>query len=210
MGGAGDAATRNLNYKNARLARAFLLTTAIQRSILVGMNELFIRPVDDADIPIIVDIYNYYIAATTASFEEVTVNWEEMSRRVEGVTAQRLPWLCAVVEGRLAGYAYASRWRERSAYRYTAETTIYLAQAFTGMGIGKTLYSTLLEQVRAAAVHTVMAVITLPNPASVALHESLGYRKVGELNEVGYKFKRWIDVGYWQLLFKTEIQKENL
>ena len=165
------------------------------------MEQHIIRPVKDADIPVIVDIYNYYVLTTAVSFEEAPVIWDEMSRRVKGVRGQQMPWLCAEVEGRLAGYAYASRWRERSAYQFTAETTIYLAQAFTGQGIGQILYGALLEQLSAAGVHAVMAVISLPNPASVALHEALGYQKVGHLTEVGYKFEHWIDVGYWQLVF---------
>jgi len=125
-----------------------------------------------------------------------------MRRRIEGVKAQQMPWLCAMVGGKLAGYAYATRWRERSAYRFTVETTIYLAPAFTGLGIGKTLYGELLTRLRTAGAHALMAVITLPNPASVALHEALGFQKVGQLAEVGFKFKRWVDVGYWQLIFR--------
>ena len=164
------------------------------------MEPLIIRLVEDSDVPAIVDIYDYYITSTAVSFEETPVTVEEMMQRIAGVKKQQMPWLCAEVGGTLAGYAYASRWRERSAYRYTAETTIYLAQAFAGHGIGKVLYCPLLEQLRAAGIHAVMAVITLPNPASVALHEALGYRKVGHLLEAGYKFNRWIDVGYWQCI----------
>lgn len=166
------------------------------------MESLIIRPVEEVDLEAIIDIYNYYIASTAVSFEEAPVTAGEMQRRIAGVREQQLPWLCAEVEGRLAGYAYASRWRERSAYRFTAESTIYLDKACTGQGIGKALYGALVEVLRAAGMHAVMAVITLPNPASVALHEALGYQKVGHLAEVGYKFKRWIDVGYWQLVFR--------
>lgn len=167
------------------------------------METLIIRPVEDADVPSIVDIYNYYISTTTFTFEETPLTVEEMRRRVEGVKAQQMPWLCAEVGGHLAGYAYASRWRERSAYRFTAETTIYLEQAFTGRGSGKVLYKALLEQLRAAGLHALIAVISLPNPNSVMLHEALGYRKVGHLAEVGFKFSRWIDVGYWQLIITS-------
>lgn len=167
------------------------------------MEPLIIRFIEDTDVPEIVEIYNHYITATAVSFEEAAVSTAEMQQRIAGVKAQQLPWLCVQVAGRLAGYAYASRWRERSAYRYTAESTIYLAQEYTRRGIGKALYRALLEQLNGAGAHAVMAVITLPNPASVALHESLGFQKVGQLVEVGYKFKRWIDVGYWQLIFRT-------
>ncbi len=192
---------RFCSSNSPRAARVFYLTTLYARSILVGMEPLIIRLVEDTDIPTIVDIYNYYISSTTVSFEELPVSAEEMSRRVEGVKAQQMPWLCAEVGGQLAGYAYASRWRERTAYRFTAETTIYLAQEYIRRGIGKLLYDALLMQLRAAGMHAVMAVITLPNPASVALHEALGYQKAGHLVEAGYKFNRWIDVGYWQLIF---------
>lgn len=158
-----------------------------------------IRNVQESDLPAIVEIYNPYIIGTTVSFEEVPVTVLEMQRRYHEVQAQGLPWLCAELEDRLEGYAYASRWRERSAYRFTAESTIYLRQDHTGRGIGKLLYSTLLEQVRAAGMHQVIGVITLPNPASVGLHEKLGYVKVAHFSQVGFKFDDWLDVGYWQL-----------
>jgi len=166
------------------------------------MEQLIIRPVETSDAQGIVDIYNPFITGSTVSFEEEPVTAEEMQRRIEMVQSQQLPWLCGVYGNELAGYAYASRWRERSAYRFTVETTIYLAQAFIGRGIGKVLYGALLEQVRAAGMHAVMAVITLPNPTSVALHEGLGYEKVAHFAEVGFKVNQWIDVGYWQQILK--------
>ena len=167
------------------------------------MKQLRIRSVKTSDAQGIVDIYNLYVTTTTVSFEEVPVTVDEIHRRIEMVQLQQLPWLCVDYGNELAGYAYASRWRERSAYRFTAETTIYLAQVFTGRGIGKVLYSELLEQVRSAGMHAVMAVITLPNPASVALHEELGFEKVAHFTEVGFKFNKWIDVGYWQLIIRN-------
>ena len=163
------------------------------------MDQLIIRKVQENDIPAIVEIYNPYITSTAVSFEEEPVTEPEMRRRIEEVETYALPWLCAEVDGSLAGYTYATRWRERAAYRFTAETTIYLADGFLGRGIGNQLYSALLEQVRAAGMHQVIAVIALPNPASVGLHEKLGYVKVAHFSQVGYKFERWLDVGYWQL-----------
>jgi len=168
------------------------------------MDPLIVREVQGSDVPAILEIYNPYITRTAVSFEEEPVTEPEMRRRIEEVQSYALPWLCAELDGRLAGYAYATRWRERSAYRFTAETTIYLAEGFLGRGFGNSLYSALLDRVRAAGMHQVMAVITLPNPASVRLHEKLGYVKVAHFSQVGYKFDRWLDVGYWQLAISTE------
>ncbi len=168
------------------------------------MDPLIVREAQDSDVPAILEIYNPYITRTAVSFEEEPVTEPEMRRRIEEVQSYALPWLCAELDGRLAGYAYATRWRERSAYRFTAETTIYLAEGFLGRGIGNRLYSALLDRVHAAGMHQVMAVITLPNPASVRLHEKLGYVKVAHFSQVGYKFDRWLDVGYWQLAISTE------
>ena len=98
------------------------------------------------------------------------------------------------------GYAYASPWRERAAYRHAVETTIYLESRFAGQGMGKRLYVALLQELRKLGLHTAFGVIALPNPASVALHEKCGFRKVGHLAEPGWKFERWVDVGYWQLM----------
>lgn len=168
------------------------------------MDPLIVREAQDSDVPAILEIYNPYITRTAVSFEEEPVTEPEIRRRIEEVQSYALPWLCAELDGRLAGYAYATRWRERSAYRFTAETTIYLAEGFLGRGIGNRLYSALLDRVHAAGMHQVMAVITLPNPASVRLHEKLGYVKVAHFSQVGYKFDRWLDVGYWQLAISTE------
>jgi phosphinothricin acetyltransferase len=98
------------------------------------------------------------------------------------------------------GYAYASRWKSRSAYRHTAEVTVYLEPAATRRGIGKRLYGALFDELRLGGCHVALGGIALPNDASVALHERVGMRKVGQLLAVGYKFGRWIDIGYWQLM----------
>jgi phosphinothricin acetyltransferase len=105
----------------------------------------------------------------------------------------------AEIQNEVAGYAYASQWRSRSAYRYTAESTVYLDPVHTGKGIGNALYKDLIERLKAMGIHVVMGVITLPNPPSIALHEKLGFKKAAHFVEVGYKFGRWLDVGYWQL-----------
>ena len=98
----------------------------------------------------------------------------------------------------VVGYAYAGRWHDRSAYRYSVETTIYLDADHLGKSIGSGLYAALLQQLKERGMHVAIGGIALPNPGSVALHEKLGFRKVAHYGEVGFKFNRWIDVGYWQ------------
>lgn len=109
---------------------------------------------------------------------------------------------CGRKASQLLGYCYASKWKGRCAYRYSVESTVYLSPDATGKGIGSKLYGTLLAELRQRQFHTVIGGIALPNPASVALHEKLGFEKVAQFRQVGNKFGRWIDVGYWQLLLQ--------
>lgn len=157
-----------------------------------------IRAATADDAAAIVAIYNHYIATTTISFEERPVAPDEMAGRIRDVTA-RLPWLVFEDDGAVLGYAYATAWRVRSAYRFSAETSVYLAPGQGGRGIGTALYKALLARLREQGVHMAIGGIAQPNPASVALHESLGFEKVAHFKEVGRKFERWIDVGYWEL-----------
>jgi phosphinothricin acetyltransferase len=157
-----------------------------------------IRPATPDDAAAIVAIYNHYIDTTTISFEEHPVSPEDMAGRIRDVTAH-LPWLVQERDGQVAGYAYATKWRVRAAYRYSAETSVYVAQGQGGRGIGSALYKALLEELRTHGIHMAIGGIAQPNPASVALHESLGFEKVAHFKEVGRKFDRWIDVGYWEL-----------
>jgi len=157
-----------------------------------------IRPATPDDAAAIVAIYNHYIATTTISFEEHAVTPEEMAGRIRDVTAG-LPWLVYEQDGVVLGYAYATKWRARSAYRFAAETSVYLEFGQGGKGIGKALYKALLEELRIREIHMAIGGIAQPNEASVALHESLGFEKVAHFKQVGRKFDRWIDVGYWEL-----------
>jgi phosphinothricin acetyltransferase len=100
----------------------------------------------------------------------------------------------------VVGYAYGSPWKQRSAYRFSVETTIYMAPSHTGRGIGTALYRSLLADVRALRFHCAVGCIALPNSASIALHENLGFEEIGRFREVGRKFDRWVDVGYWELI----------
>jgi L-amino acid N-acyltransferase YncA len=158
-----------------------------------------IRPVSRQDAERIASIYNHYVEHTIITFEEDLVPVPEMADRIERVTSA-YPWLVLEQDGEVSGYAYATRWRERASYRLSAESTVYLAPDRTGQGMGTALYTVLIDRLREAGLHCVMGGIALPNAASVALHEKLGFRKVAELKEVGRKFDAWIDVGYWQLV----------
>jgi phosphinothricin acetyltransferase len=160
--------------------------------------EITIRAAAPSDAAVIVEIYNHYIAATVATFEEAPVSAAEMARRIEEVQALSLPWLVAEEEGQIVGYAYASKWKVRSSYRFSVAITVYGAPGHTGRGIGSQLYGQLFPLLRDRNIHAVIGGIALPNDASVALHEKFGLRKVAHFSEVGFKFNRWIDVGYWQ------------
>jgi phosphinothricin acetyltransferase len=163
------------------------------------MLSTHIRPASTADAASICAIYNTYIATTTISFEEEAVTEQDMAHRIADVGAADLPWFVLEVEGKLAGYAYATKWRVRPAYRHSVESTIYLDQAFLGRGLGRVLYGALLDELRKRECHRVIGGIALPNEGSIGLHEHFRFRKVAHFTEVGMKFGRWIDVGYWEL-----------
>ena len=156
-----------------------------------------IRDATPADAAAIAEIYNHYVLRTIVTFEEEAVPVPEIAERIQEVYADRLPWIVAEREGTVVGYAYASKWKGRCAYRYSTEITVYLAHDQAGRGIGSELYGRLFPMLKDRKLHAAMGGISLPNPASVALHEKFGMEKVAHFKEVGYKFDRWIDVGYW-------------
>jgi len=158
-----------------------------------------IRATTPADAEALARIYSHYVAISTATFEEQPVKPDEMLRRVGAVQEASLPWLVAEEDGGVLGYAYAGKWKERSGYRHTVEVSVYLDPAATGHGLGSTLYDVLFPMLRDKKIHAAIGGIALENPASVALHEKFGMRKVAHFPEVGRKFDRWIDVGYWQV-----------
>ena len=139
------------------------------------------------DSPKIADIYNWYIENTTITFEEELITAGDMAQRI-AVKDQTRPWFVLEDDGKLLGYAYAARWKDRSAYDLARETSIYLEPNSYGEGLGKKLYTHLIDALRDTEIHTLIAGIALPNQASIALHENLGFQKVGEFEEVGKKF----------------------
>jgi phosphinothricin acetyltransferase len=162
-----------------------------------------IRHVSTADCDRLAEIYNHYILNTIVTFEEQAVTGADMAQRVQAIATTSLPWLVAEQAGRVVGFAYASRWKGRCAYRYSVESTIYLDPGLTGRGLGSRLYTALFDRLRELGMHSIIGGIALPNPASIALHEKLGLHKVAHFREVGFKFDRWVDVGYWQSTHET-------
>lgn len=150
------------------------------------------------DAAAIAAIYNHYVLTTSISFEEQAVTDSEMQQRIADIQRGGLPWLVAELDGVLVGYAYATKWRVRHAYRFSVESSVYLAPDIAGKGLGTALYQQLLERLSASGYHLVIGGVALPNAASVALHEKMGFEKVAQFREVGFKFGRWIDVGYWE------------
>jgi L-amino acid N-acyltransferase YncA len=157
-----------------------------------------IRSAEPGDAEALARIYNHYIAETVVTFETEEVSADEMVRRMEQIQSQSFPWLVVECESVVAGYAYASPWHARCAYRFSAEMAVYLDAAFAGQRLGSKLYQQVIEALAGGDIHTVIGGIALPNDASVALHEKFGFRKAAHYHEVGFKFDRWIDVGYWQ------------
>jgi len=161
-------------------------------------NVITIRGANPDDAPDLARIYNHYIENTVTTFETDPVPNAEMALRLRAIEDEKLPWFVAEREGKVAGYAYASKWKGRCAYRYSVETTVYLEKDALGLGIGRLLYTELLEALRALSLHVAIGGIALPNERSVRLHEAMGFRKAAHFEEVGFKQNRWIDVGYWQ------------
>ena len=156
-----------------------------------------IREANSKDAKAIASIYNHYISNTTISFEEKPVNENIVIQRIN--SNEKNKWWIYQSAGELLGYAYSTKWKPRSAYRYTVESSIYLKPNNFRNGIGTALYIKLLESLKKEGFRRVLAGISLPNDSSVLFHENFGFKKVGQLEAVGYKFKKWIDIGYWEL-----------
>jgi len=157
-----------------------------------------IRPATAADAAAIAAIYAPIVEARIISFETAAPTSEEMARRIE-TTLEMHPWLVFEDEAGVAGYAYASPHASRDAYRWSVNVSVYNAERTRRRGLGRALYRALFEILRRQGFHMAFAGITLPNEASVGLHEAVGFRPVGVYREVGFKLGAWRDVGYWGL-----------
>lgn len=157
-----------------------------------------IREVTLEDAAAIAAIYNEYVSNTVITFDTVPVAEEEMRERIAALSA-RYPYYVYEEEGKVEGYCYVHPWKQRDAYYYTLETTVYVHPACRGKGIGGALMNRLIETCRSRSFHVLIACITVPNEASEKLHTRLGFRQVSLFTEVGRKFDRWLDVADYEL-----------
>jgi L-amino acid N-acyltransferase YncA len=163
------------------------------------MSLVKIRDADpERDAAACAAIYAPNVEGSATSFEQRAPDAAEMAARISHYTASH-PWLVAEDGGEAVAYAYACPFQARPAYRWSASVSVYVAAGRTGEGLGRALYAELLERLRRQGFHSACAGITLPNPASVGLHESMGFEPVGVNREVGWKDGAWRDVGWWQL-----------
>ena len=162
---------------------------------------MIIRNVLNSDIPQVVEILNHYVRNDSCTFQIDPYSVAEISEKIAEIT-KVYPYIVMEEDNEVISFAYASRWREKQAYDKSAETTIYLNPQQKHRGLGKILYQELIEQLRQKNFRLLVACLTLPNPSSVRLHESLGFEKAGEFRDAGYKFNRWCDVGFWQKVLK--------
>lgn len=163
-----------------------------------------IRVVKPSDAAEILAIYAPYCESSYVSFEIVAPSIAQMQERVQHISPQ-YPWLIGEINGQVAGYVYASQHRVRAAYRWSVDVAVYVAVAHQRRGLGGALYRTLFSILRQQGYFKAFAGISLPNPASVALHERVGFRQAAVFRGVGFKSGRWLDVGWWQL----ELQREQ-
>lgn len=168
------------------------------------MGGFVIRPVADADAAAICAIYAPIVAAAAISFETEPPSIGEMRERIARLSAV-WPWLVATGGDAVIGYAYASRHRERAAYRFAADVSAYVAPEARGRGVGRALYTALLALLRVQGYYRAFAGIALPNAASVALHESVGFAPIGVYERVGFKLGEWHDVGWWSCTLRDAV-----
>jgi phosphinothricin acetyltransferase len=162
-----------------------------------------IRLASQNDAAAVAAIYGPFCESTTVSFEYVAPSAEEIANRIRTTTAQ-FPWLVLEDDGRLAGYAYASRHRERTAYRWAVDVAVYVSPAHHRCGVGRALYTTLFQLLRSQGYFKVFAGISLPNSASTGLHEAMGFTVLGLYRGVGYKHGAWHDVVWYQMSLQPE------
>ena len=154
-----------------------------------------IRKATPKDTEVIASIYNYYVKNAIATFEEEPISVKEMEKNI----TKAILWLVYVENEKVIGYAYASKWKARSAYRFTTECSVYLEPNSFNKGLGTKLYTHLFSALKKLKINSVIGGISLPNEVSQKLHENFGFEKVAHFKKIGFKFNKWIDVGYWQL-----------
>jgi L-amino acid N-acyltransferase YncA len=153
-----------------------------------------IRDAVEADLPAVREIYNHYVRNSTVTFDEKAMTLAELKRKFAHVRKLKMPYIVAESpSGQLLGYAYVYPWKEKAAYRYTVENSIYLGPASTGKGLGKVLLAQLIDESKAAGIKEIIAVIADKGAdASIQLHKNFGFKQIGHMGKVGYKFDRWL------------------
>ena len=169
------------------------------------MNPI-IRLAEKRDVPGILEIYSPFILESSVTFEEAVPDETSFWKRMQDIMAE-LPFLVCEIDGRIAGYAYASGYRSRASYRWSKEVSVYIHPDFYRRRVGQALYASLNKMVRYQGVANLLAIITMPNEPSVAFHEQGGYRKCGEFSKVGYKLGQWQNVGWFELFLQDETQE---
>lgn len=157
-----------------------------------------IRKAKKEDMTAISEIYNHYVATSIATFDTKPSPPQKLLLKYDNVIEHGLPWLVVEEHGKILGYCYASPWKERPAYQYSVEVSVYIAPHSERKGWASRLYREMFALLSETSIHTVIAGISLPNEASVKLHEGFGMKKVAHFEQVGFKFREWVDVGYWQ------------
>ena len=157
-----------------------------------------IRSALSSDASSILDIYAPYIANTAVSFETEVPSVEDFTQRIMG-NQESCPWLVYESGGLIAGYAYASKHRDRAAYQWSLESSVYVNEGFRQQGIATKLYQTLFQILKYQGCRNLYAGITLPNEKSVNFHQKMGFNKIADYKNIGYKFNRWHTVGWYEL-----------
>jgi L-amino acid N-acyltransferase YncA len=173
----------------------------------MAVDSLTIRSARESDAAAMLAIYRPYVETTTISFEEEVPSLEEFEARLRKYIAG---WVCLAAEtnGQLVGYAYGSTHRERSAYKRSVETSVYVAQGLHGKGIGRSLYEALLPKLAEKGYCNAFAGIALPNEASIGVHRAVGFEPIGMFPRVGYKFGAWRDVAWFYRKLRDDIKTE--
>ena len=162
------------------------------------MSDVSIREVSEGDAEAIAAIYAHHVLNGSATYDVDPPSAEETLSKIRRITTAGWPFIVAEADGELAGYAYATQFRDRPAYRFTAEDSIYVAAGKTRRGIGKALLGALIERSAKAGFRTFIAVVGGAEPASIALHSAVGFEEAGRLKRVGFKFGQWLDNVYMQ------------
>ncbi|WP_405296396.1 GNAT family N-acetyltransferase [Algibacter sp. Ld11] len=157
-----------------------------------------IRKATLADAKALLDIYNYYVIHTVSTFDEVPLSLSVFTEKME-LILKDYPFIVFEENNKILGFAYGSKFRPKPAYNYTVESTVYVKNGVHGKQIGSRLYTELIALLKQHNFKSILGVLTIPNPASVKLHEKFGFTQVAHLKEVGFKFETWLDVGIFQL-----------